>query len=123
MASFWHSANMSQEEISRVENQINNGKQTLLVLEQEELRMVTQFNTKKQELLAASERALAVAHSEPLVMSLMRQSLEIEGNYLHEKARLENDIRSIRRNLERQQQQLEQLKRNYQSNIWSPTFK
>jgi hypothetical protein len=114
---------MSQAEISRVENEINNDKQTLLVLEQHELRLISQFNAKKQELITACDRAVTMPESEPLVKSLMRQCLEIERTYLQEKARLENDISNVQRNLARKQQRLEELKRNWQSNVWSPTFK
>jgi hypothetical protein len=114
---------MSQQAISRFENEINNDKQTLSHLEQQKSMILREFTTKKQELITASERAVNMPTPGPLMMSLIRQSVEIEQKFLQDESRLENDISNVKRNIERKQQQLDQLKRNFQANVWSPTFK
>jgi hypothetical protein len=114
---------MSQQEISSLENDINVEKVTLLHLEQEKSRIQMQFNSKKQELLHASERALQSPSSGPLQLVLLREAVEVEAKFQQENSQVENQIQNVKRNLTTKERQLATIRNVREQNRWSTTFK
>jgi hypothetical protein len=114
---------MTQQEISIVENLINNDKQTLLLLERQKSTMQNQLEIKKRELIDASERALLFPHSGPILLALVRQSNELEAKFIQEKMTLETQISNTKRSIEAKEQNLRELKSQRNNVYWSSTFK
>jgi hypothetical protein len=114
---------MSQQEISQLENEINNEKQLLLLLEQEKSALENQCETKRREIRTASDRALQTPSSGPLMMALIRQSLEVERRFTQEKSDLDRQITAMRRKIEIKEQNLALKKTEGSRNFWSCTFK
>ena len=113
---------MSQRDILRLENLINNEKQTLLMLEQEKLSLMNKTETKKREIVAAGTRAASLPNSGPLLMALIRESMELESTFLREKSDLEQKISNQKRIIEMKERELNQMK-HLQPNMWSTSFK
>jgi hypothetical protein len=113
---------MSQTDIARLENLINNEKQSLNSMEQEKLALINRTETKKREILTANDRALQLPNSGPLILALFRESIELESVFLREKMALEQKISNQKRIIETRERELVQLKHSPQ-NIWSPSFK
>jgi hypothetical protein len=113
---------MSHIDISRLENFINNEKQTLFLLEQQKTSLINNYESKKRAIASANERTLALPNSGPLLLGLLRESIELESVFSREKTSLEQDISNQRRIIEVKERELVQMKHS-QPNVWSTSFK
>jgi hypothetical protein len=113
---------MSQTDISRLENLINNEKRSLQMLQQEKLSMVITQETKRRELLNSSNRALTMPNSGPVLTAILQRSIELESIFQNEKLTLEQQIANLDRNIEAKERELVVLK-NRQQFLWSTSFK
>jgi hypothetical protein len=113
-----------EQEISRVENLLNTEKEYLLRKENEKQRLQSEFEMKKREIQNSTDRVVTMPHSGPLVMGLLRQSVNLESTYTQKKLIVETEINNIKKNISVKEQQLQQLKQNSMTfNSWSSSFK
>jgi len=114
---------MSQQDIIRLENEINIEKYTLLNLEREKSQIQLQFNSKQSDLLTASQRAVGLPSSAPIQLLLLRQAVEIEASFTQAKSQIDNQIASVKRKIEMKERQLTDKRNQREENRWSTTFK
>jgi hypothetical protein len=113
---------MSQQDISILQNLINNEKQSLELLERQKSAMINNNEAKKRELVTASERALRMPNSAPLHMALFHRSIEVESIFLQEISALEQQITNLKRNIQLKERELLALQ-NRPQQMWSSSFK
>jgi hypothetical protein len=115
--------NMSQTEISRLENLINKEKESLELLLREKSSLINNQETKKKQLVESSRRASTMPHSGPMMMALIRQASELESVFLREKLDLEAQITTLKRKIELKERELFEVKHCQQQRMWSSSFK
>ena len=101
---------MAQLIISSLQNHINSQKQALASLEQQKLRAQSQYDSRAREICAEGDRAMAtMATPGPIVLDLLRQSVQLKDRFTQEKANLDSEITTLKRNLEMKEDQLRRL--------------
>jgi hypothetical protein len=115
---------MSQD-IARFENLLNNEKQLLIAKEQEKVLLVNKNETKQREIQTSNERALTMPNSEPLLLALLHQSINVQDAFIREKTELEREITEMKTRIASKEQQLIRMKNQQlqKPNTWSSTFK
>ena len=101
---------MAYPVISSLQNHINMEKQSLTALEQQKIRIKSEFHSKQQELSAAGDQALATMEIPgPRILELIRQSVQLKAGFEQEIRNLDSQIGNVKKNLDIKQEQLQHL--------------